>query len=168
MSSLEIEATLDGSPLLLAPNNTGIIAVDISEVDVGSHNLKMIITDSLGQESRLSATFTIHYPYEDPTVMIVDNNDIQLPIGDSVTINGTLIHPDLGTCDLGWSDGDVNVFSLNLPFTDSGKFTWGPSEIESNMTISILATCGTWEDSFDLEIININITESVMLSLIHI
>ena len=162
MSSLEIEATLDGSPLLLAPNNTGIIAVDISEVDVGSHNLKMIITDSLGQESRLSATFTIHYPYEDPTVMIVDNNDIQLPTGDSVTINGTLIHPDLGTCDLGWSDGDVNVFSLNLPFTDSGKFTWGPSEIESNMTISILATCGTWEDSFDLEIININITESVM------
>ena len=67
--------------------------------------------------------------------MIVDNNDIQLPTGDSVTINGTLIHPDLGTCDLGWSDGDVNVFSLNLPFTDSGKFTWGPSEIESNMII---------------------------------
>ncbi len=71
MSSLEIEATLDGSPLLLAPNSTGIIAVDISEVDVGSHNLKMIITDSLGQESRLSATFTIHYPYEDPYLILV-------------------------------------------------------------------------------------------------
>ena len=162
MFSLDIEATLDGSPLLLAPNGTGIIAVDISEVDVGSHNLKMIITDSLGQESRLSATFTIHYPYEDPTVMIVDNNDIQLPVGNSVIINGTLIHPDLSTCDLGWSDGDVNDFSLNLPFSDSGKFTWGPSEIESNMTISILATCGTWEDSSDLEIININISESVI------
>ena len=59
MSSLDIEATLDGSPLILAPNGTGIITVDISEVVVGSHNLKMIITDSLGQESRLSATFTI-------------------------------------------------------------------------------------------------------------
>ena len=56
--------------------------MDISEVDVGSHNLKMIITDSLGQESRLSATFTIHYPYEDPTVMIVDDNDIQSPVGE--------------------------------------------------------------------------------------
>ena len=54
MSSIDIEATLDGSPLLIAPNGTGIIAVDISEVDVGSHNLKMIITDSLGQESRLT------------------------------------------------------------------------------------------------------------------
>ena len=162
MSSLDIEVTLDGSPLLLAPNNTGIIVVDISEVEVGSHSLKMIITDSLGQESRLSATFTIHYPYEDPTVMIVDNNDIQLPVGNSVTINGTLIHPDLETCDLGWSDGDVSAFSLNLPFSDSGKFTWGPSEIESNMTISILATCGTWEDSSDLEIININVTDYVM------
>ena len=63
----------------------------------------------------------------------------------------------MSTCDLGWSDGDVNDFSLNLPFSDSGEFTWGPSEIESNMTISILATVGTWEDSSDLEIININI-----------
>ena len=29
----------------------------------------------------------------------------------------TLNHPNLGTCDLGWSDGDVNQFSLNLPFS---------------------------------------------------
>ena len=90
--------------------------MDISEVVVGSHNLKMIITDSLGQESRLSATFTIHYPYEDPTVMIVDNNDIQSSVGNSVIINGTLIHPDLSTCDLGWSDGDVNDFTLNFKY----------------------------------------------------
>ena len=84
MSSIDIVATLDGLPLLIAPNSTGIIAVDISEVEVGSHNLKMIITDSLGQESRLFAAFTIHYPYEDPTVMIVDNNDIQSPLGNNV------------------------------------------------------------------------------------
>ena len=58
MSSLEIEATLDGSPLLLAPNGTGIISVDISEAVVGSHTLKMIITDSL--RSRIEV-FMLHF-----------------------------------------------------------------------------------------------------------
>ena len=62
---------------------------------------------------------------------------------------------------MGWSDSDINDFSLNLPFSDNGMFTWGPSEIESNLTISILATCGTWEDSSDLEIISINVIEPV-------
>ena len=126
MSSLEIEATMDGSQLLLAPNNTGIISVDISELDVGTHTLKMIITDSLGQESRFSSTFLVHYPYEDPTILVIDDNEINIIRGDIVSINGTLIHPDLGTCDLGWSDGDVNQFSLNLPFSENGDFSWGP------------------------------------------
>jgi len=159
MSSLEIEATLDGLPLILAPNVTGIIAVDISEVDVGSHNLKMIITDSLGQESRLSATFTIHYPYEDPTIIIVDYNEISVIQGDAVSINGTLIHPNLETCDLVWSDSDVNDFSLNLPFSENGDFSWGPSEIGSNMSISIFGVCGSWENSSDLETIMINVNQ---------
>jgi hypothetical protein len=161
MSSLSIEITLDGIALNVIPNSTGIILIDISEVSVGTHALKMVIVDSLGQESRLSASFIIHYPYEDPTVMIVDTNEITVTRGDSASLSGTLIHPQLDTCDLGWSDGDVSEFSLNLPFTDDGKFTWGPSEIESNVTISILGTCGTWEDSSDLEKIYINVIEPV-------
>ena len=162
MSSLEIEATIDGSQLLIAPNSTGIISVDISELDVGTHTLKMIITDSLGQESRFSSTFLVHYPYEDPTILVIDDNEINIIRGDIVSINGTLIHPDLGTCDLGWSDGDVNQFSLNLPFSENGDFSWGPSEIESNMSLSILGECGTWEDSSDLETIIITVNEPVM------
>ena len=161
INALDIQVTLDGYTLNIEPNSTGILVVDISEVLVGTHTLKMIVTDSLGQESRLSASFTIHYPYEDPTVMVVDNNEINLVRGENAIINGTLIHPDLDTCDLGWSDSDINDFSLNLPFSDNGMFTWGPSEIESNLTISILATCGTWEDSSDLEIISINVIEPV-------
>ena len=161
MSSLNIEMTLNGDSVNVQPNVTGVLIVDISQIGVGNHALKIIVTDSLGQESRLSSSFNIHYPYEDPTVMIVDNNEIVLVRGDSATINGTLIHPDLGTCDLGWSDSDVNEFSLNLPFSDQGDFSWGPSEIESNMTISILATCGTWEDSSDLEVVYFNVTEPV-------
>ncbi|MBT5639017.1 MAG: hypothetical protein HOJ39_01390, partial [Euryarchaeota archaeon] len=161
MSSLNIEMTLNGDSVNVQPNATGVLIVDISQIGVGNHALKIIVTDSLGQESRLSSSFNIHYPYEDPTVMIVDNNEIVLVRGDSATINGTLIHPDLGTCDLGWSDSDVNEFSLNLPFSDQGDFSWGPSEIESNMTISILATCGTWEDSSDLEVVYFNVTEPV-------
>ena len=159
MSSLDIEATIDGSALNVAPNNTGIISIDISEVEAGTHSLKMIITDSLGQESRLSSIFSINYPYEDPTIIILDNNEISIVRGDTVSINGTLIHPDLATCDLGWSDGDVNQFSLNLPFSENGDFSWGPSEIESNLSISILGECGTWEDSSDLETILIIVSD---------
>tara|TARA_B100000900_G_scaffold49843_1_gene36845 strand:+ start:4544 stop:6583 length:2040 start_codon:yes stop_codon:yes gene_type:complete len=162
MSSLDIEATLDGSPLLLAPNNTGIISVDISELGVGTHSLKIIIIDSLGQESRLSSTFLVHHPYEDPTIIIVDDNEISIIRGDVVSINGTLIHPNIGTCNLGWSDGDASQFSLNLPFTEDGDFSWGPSEIESNISISIIGECGTWEDSSDLETIVITVIEPIM------
>tara|TARA_B100000405_G_C16710267_1_gene419147 strand:- start:1538 stop:2503 length:966 start_codon:yes stop_codon:yes gene_type:complete len=159
MSSLNIEATIDGSPLNVAPNNTGIITVDISDLDVGTHSLKMIIIDSLGQESRLSHTFSINYPSEQSTTIVLESNEISIFRGETVSINGTLIHPNLGTCDLGWSDGDVNQFSLNLPFSESGEFSWGPSEIESNMTISILGECGTWEDSSDLVTIQIIVSE---------
>ena len=161
MKSLNIEITLDGTIVNVLPNATGVISVDISETNVGSHALKMVVIDSLGQESRLSVSFSINYPYEDPTVMIVDTNEITVTRGDSANVSGTLIHPQLDTCDLGWSDGDVNEFSLNLPFDDNGKFTWGPSEIESNVTISIIGTCGTWEDSSDLEMIYINVIDPV-------
>ena len=95
INALDIQVTLDGYTLNIEPNSTGILVVDISEVLVGTHTLKMIVTDSLGQESRLSASFTIHYPYEDPTVMVVDNNEINLVIGENAIINGTLIHPCL-------------------------------------------------------------------------
>ena len=91
MSSLDIEATLDGSSLLLAPNNTGIISIDISDVGVGSHSLKIIITDSLGQESRLSSTFLVHYPYEDPTIIIVDDNEISIQAMNNCQICNTPI-----------------------------------------------------------------------------
>ena len=161
MNSLDIEITLDGIAINVQPNVTGIVLIDISDIGVGVHALKMIVTDSLGQESRLSVSFTIHYPYENPTVMIGDNNEITLIRGDSASINGTLIHPNLDTCELGWSDGDVNEFSLNLPFANNGKFTWGPSEIESNVTISIIGICGTWEDSSALEMVYLNVTEPV-------
>ena len=161
MSALDIEITLDGNILNIQPNITGIIVVDISEILVGTHALKIVVVDSLGQESRLSTSFIIHYPYEDPTVMIVDTNEVNILRGDSATINGTLIHPNLETCDMGWSDGDVNDFTLNLPFSEDGKFSWGPSEIESNVTISIIATCGTWEDSSDIETVLVVVSEPI-------
>jgi len=91
MSSLNIEMTLNGDSVNVQPNATGVLIVDISQIGVGNHALKIIVTDSLGQESRLSSSFNIHYPYEDPTVMIVDNNEIVLVRGDSAIINGTLI-----------------------------------------------------------------------------
>ena len=161
MPSLSITITMDGQSLEVLPDENGTLIFYISELSIGEHSLKIIALDSIGQESRWTSVFTIHYPAENPTVMIVDNNEITLVRGDSATINGRLIHPNLDTCELGWSDSDVNEFSLNLPFSDSGKFLWGPAEIESNVTISILATCGTWEDSSALEMVYLNVTEPV-------
>ena len=66
----------------------------------------------------------------------------------------------MDTCELDWSDGDIEEFSLNLPFDDDGRFELSFSEVQENMTISIRGTCGTWVDSIEIETLNIIVTES--------
>ena len=42
-----------------------------------------------------------------------------------------------------WSDGNIEQFSLSLPFDEEGRFELSFSNIQENMTITIRGTCGT-------------------------
>ena len=65
----------------------------------------------------------------------------------------------MNTCDLDWSDGDIEQFSLSLPFDEEGRFELSFSDIQENMTITIRGTCGTWVDSVETEILTITVIE---------
>ena len=120
----------------------------------------MDAVDSLGQESKWTAGFRIEYPDEGYTVIVVSTNEIFVERGNGTTLAGVLVHQNMDTCELDWSDGDIEEFSLNLPFDDDGRFELSFSEVQENMTVSIRGTCGTWVDSIEIETLNIIVTES--------
>ena len=63
------------------------------------------------------------------------------------------------TCELDWSDGNIEEFNLSLPFDEEGRFELSFSDIQENMTISIRGTCGTWVDSIEIETMKIIVTD---------
>jgi len=159
MSGLTLVVSLDGIGITDEPDSDGNLVIDISQLGVGSHSLKVIATDSLGQESKWTAAFMIQYPDEGYTVIVVSTNEIVVERGNSTALSGVLVHQSMDTCGLKWSDGNIDEFSLNLPFDDEGRFDLGFSNIQENLTISIRGTCGTWVDSSELEVLNITVIE---------
>ena len=159
MAGLTLVVSLDGIGITDEPDSDGNLVIDISQLGVGSHSLKVIATDSLGQESKWTAAFMIQYPDEGYTVIVVSTNEIVVERGNSTALSGVLVHQSMDTCELKWSDGNIDEFSLNLPFDDEGRFDLGFSNIQENLTISIRGTCGAWVDSSELEVLNITVIE---------
>ena len=159
MGGLTVTATLDENPIQDLMDADGNLVIDISELEVGSHVIKVQATDSLGQESKWTAVFIIEYPYEGFTVIVVSSNEIFVERGNGTTVSGVLVHQSMETCELEWSDGDVDKISLNLPYDEDGRFDLGFSDIQENLTISVRGTCGTWVDSSETEVFNITVTE---------
>ena len=159
MGGLTVTATLDGNPIQDLMDAGGNIIIDISDLEVGSHMIKVQATDSLGQESQWTTTFIIEYPDEGFTVIVVSSNEIFVERGNGTTVSGVLVHQNMETCELEWSDGDVGESSLNLPFDEDGRFDLGFSDIQENLTISVRGTCGAWVDSLETEVFNITVTE---------
>jgi len=159
MAGLTLEVSLDGDEIDDELDSDGKLVIDISQLGVGSHTIKVVAIDSLGQESKWTAAFMIEYPDEGYTVIVVSTNEIVVEQGNSTTVSGVLVHQSMGTCELEWSDGNISQFSLTLPFDVEGRFDLGFSNIQENLTISILGTCGTWVDSSELEVIGIVVTE---------
>ena len=160
MLGLNVTVTLNGDDIQNLMDADGNLIIDISELEVGSHSLKVDAVDSLGQESKWTAGFRIEYPDEGYTVIVVSTNEIFVERGNGTTLAGVLVHQNMDTCELDWSDGDIEEFSLNLPFDDDGRFELSFSEVQENMTVSIRGTCGTWVDSIEIETLNIIVTES--------
>ena len=78
MAGLALEVSLDGMGITDEPNSDGILKIDISQLGVGSHSIKVVATDSLGQESRWTAAFMIEYPDEGYTVIVVSANEVSV------------------------------------------------------------------------------------------
>ena len=159
MIELTLSVSLDGFEIQHQMDTVGNLIIDISQLGIGSHAVKIVATDSIGQESRWSATFMIEYPDEGYTVIVVSSNEITVERGNSTTASGVLVHQSMDTCNLEWSDGDIAEFGLNLPYDEDGRFNLGFSNIQENLTITVRGTCGTWVDSRETEVFNITVTE---------
>ena len=159
MIELTLSVSLDGFEIQHQMDTVGNLIIDISQLGIGSHAVKIVATDSIGQESKWSATFMIEYPDEGYTVIVVSSNEITVERGNSTTASGVLVHQSMDTCNLEWSDGDIAEFSLNLPYDEDGRFNLGFSNIQENLTITVRGTCGTWVDSRETEVFNITVTE---------
>ena len=159
MAGLNVTATLNGVEIQDLMDSEGNLVIDISALEVGSHALKVVTVDSLGQESRWTSGFVLEYPDEGYTVIVVSTNNITIERGNGTTLPGVLVHQSMDTCELEWSDGDINEFNLSLPFDDDGRFELSFSDIQENMTITIRGTCGTWVDSVETEVLTITVIE---------
>ena len=159
MAGLNVTVTLDGEEIQDLMDAEGNLVIDISGLEVGSHALKVVAIDSLGQESRWTAGFVLEYPDEGYTVIVVSTNNVTVERGNGTTLPGVLVHQSMNTCDLEWSDGDIEQFSLSLPFDEEGRFELSFSDIQENMTITIRGTCGTWVDSVETEVLTITVIE---------
>ena len=159
MNDLTLSVSLSGNEIQHQMDADGILIIDISQLGIGSHVVKIVATDSIGQESKWSAAFMIEYPDEGYTVIVVSSNEITVERGNSTTASGVLVHQSMNTCNLEWSDGDIDEFSLNLPYDEEGRFDLGFSNIQENLTITVRGTCGTWVDSSETEVFNITVTE---------
>jgi len=159
MNELTLSVSLNGIEIQYQMDAGGNLIIDISQLGIGSHAVKIVATDSIGQESKWSAAFMIEYPDEGYTVIVVSSNEISVERGNSTTASGVLVHQSIDTCNLEWSDGDIAEFSLNLPYDEDGRFNLGFSNIQENLTITVRGTCGTWVDSSETEVFNITVTE---------
>ena len=111
MAGLTLIVSLDGIGITDEPDSDGNLVIDISQLGIGGHSLKVIATDSLGQESTWTSTFMIEYPDEGYTVIVVSTNELVVERGNSTALSGVLVHQSMDTCEL----ESVSYTHLTLP-----------------------------------------------------
>ena len=162
MSGLSVLITLNGEEVKNQLDSKGVVSVDISSLDVGSHALRVVATDSLGQDSTWTKIFSINYPEESQTVISTSVEEIEVYKGGIAPIIGNVIHDSIDTCTLRWSTGDLSESSLGLPIGEDGSFDLELSNIQANETLSIEASCGTWTETSFLATINIIVIDEIV------
>ena len=160
MSDLSLLVTLDGDEIADLPDQYGVISIDISELDVGSHALKVVAIDSLGQETSWSKAFIIHYPEESETELTTSQGEFHVERGGDAPISGLVIHDDASTCELRWSTTDIEESSLGLPIDEDGGYILELSNLQENTTVSLEATCGIWTETSSQKIVTITVLET--------
>ncbi len=132
----------------------GQYVVDITGLNVGTHSLSISARDYLYQETKWETEFTISYPEEGVTEIILDNFATTIDYGNDAILTGNLSHTSIETCEFVWSDSDIEQEQLNVPMDDDGLFSMVFSELNENLTITMEASCG--ENIFSTDKVTIN------------
>ncbi len=135
-------------------DENGQYAVDITGLNVGTHSLSILARDYLYQETKWETEFTISYPEEGVTEIILDNFATTIDYGNDAILTGNLSHTSIETCEFVWSDSDIEQEQLNVPMDDDGLFSMVFSELNENLTITMEASCG--ENIFSTDKVTIN------------
>tara|TARA_B100001287_G_C22515582_1_gene450351 strand:- start:40 stop:732 length:693 start_codon:yes stop_codon:yes gene_type:complete len=120
----------------------GQYLVDISELSTGEYTLFVVARDYLNQETTWETEFTISYPDEGRTEIILDDFETDIEQGEDAILTGNLTHSSIESCDFVWSDSDIEQEQLNVPIDENGLFSMGFSDLTENLTITMEASCG--------------------------
>ncbi len=120
----------------------GQYLVDISELSTGEYTLFVVARDYLNQETTWETEFTISYPDEGRTEIILDDFETDIEQGEDAILTGNLTHSSIESCDFVWSDSDIEQEQLNVPIDENGLFSMEFSDLTENLTITMEASCG--------------------------
>ena len=123
-------------------DENGQYVVDITGLNTGTHSLSILARDYLNQETKWETEFTISYPEEGVTEIILDNFATNIDYGSDAILSGNLSHTSIETCEFLWSDSDIEESSLNVAIDENGHFAMEFTELEENLVIMMEANCG--------------------------
>ena len=155
IEELELEVSLNEERISdTYVDGNGEYLADISELSTGEYTLFVVARDYLNQETTWETEFTISYPDEGVTEIILDDFETTIEHGSDAILTGNLTHSSIESCDFVWSDSDIEQEQLNVPMDDDGLFSMVFSELNENLTITMEANCGEYIFSTDKVIIN--------------
>jgi len=157
LEDILLDVTLNGDRVANSfLDEDGKLIVDISQLGAGEHVLKVFAKDILDQETRWFTEFSITYPEEGITEIVLDTLITNIQHGEDAILSGNLTHSSVETCIFDWSDGDLESSRLTVPMDETGDFYMEFANMQENVTISMEATCG----------INVFTTDSVSITYI--
>ena len=157
LEDILLDVTLNGDRVANSfLDEDGKLIVDISQLGAGEHVLKVFAKDILDQETRWFTEFSITYPEEGITEIVLDTLITNIQHGEDAILSGNLTHSSVETCIFDWSDGDLEESRLAVPMDETGDFYMEFANMQENVTISMEATCG----------INVFTTDSVSITYI--
>ena len=157
LEDILLDVTLNGDRVANSfLDEDGKLIVDISQLGAGEHVLKVFAKDILDQETRWFTEFSIAYPEEGITEIVLDTLITNIQHGEDAILSGNLTHSSVETCIFDWSDGDLEESQLAMPMDETGDFYMEFANMQENVTISMEATCG----------INVFTTDSVSITYI--
>ena len=123
-------------------DDEGVISIDISDLEAGSHSLNIIAFDKLNQETRWFTDFTIVFPPEENATISLDSFPTTIDYGDNGELSGNVSHSSISSCNFFWSDTDLEESKLILPFEENGDFSLTLPNMRENVSISMEVSCG--------------------------